>query len=333
MNKGQTNQELLIEKEPYGFAKPWHRQFPPMLVVSITNVCNLRCTHCYYSKFIKLPEYKPSMFPWNLWEKICEETGAWPGVILNFGTDGEPLCHPRLIQMLELARKYRIYPINITTNGVLMDEKFIKPVLDHNLVDIINISLDAITPETYKKIRGGDFAHVMKNVHDLIEKRNRTKSHLKIQVNIIDQPDSRGELEEFKAYWENHVDNIMIRTYYDATSVTGHTGPNITGKQRELEKVERWPCQQLWRRFNISDNGIVRFCVDDWFNKTNIGDINEQTIAEIWTGEAYNNLRHKHIRGKFGNIPYCAPCTEWQGMKWNYDYFYAIKNLLGKDFV
>ena len=333
MANSKINGKYIIEREPYVFAKPWHKQFPPMLVVSITNVCNLRCTHCYYSKFIKLPNYHQNMLAWNIWEKICEETSHWSEVILNFGTDGEPLLHPRFLDMLRLARKYSIYPVNITTNGLLMGDKFSNMVIEENLVDIINISIDAYTPETYKKIRGGNFNKVIGNVENLIDHRNRANSPLKIQVNFIDQPDSRGELENFKKQWEKQVDNVMIRTYYDATSVTGETGSNITEKQEEFEKVERWPCQQLWRRFNISDDGTVRFCVDDWFNKTKLGDLKTQSISEMWTGEEYNRLRHLHITSQSDKIPYCSKCTEWQGMKWDYDYFTAMNKMLNKDLL
>jgi MoaA/NifB/PqqE/SkfB family radical SAM enzyme len=329
----KIKEKYIIEREPYTFAKPWHKQFPPMLVVSITNVCNLRCVHCYYSKFIKLPDYHPNMLPWNIWEKICMESSHWPGVVLNFGTDGEPLLHPRFLDMLRLARKYSISPINITTNGILMNNKFKEAVIKESLVDIMNISIDACTPETYKKIRGGNFNKLIRNVKNLIGHRDRTGSPLKIQVNFIDQPDSRPELEDFKKQWEKLVDNVMIRIYYDATSVTGETGANISGKQVEFEQVERWPCQQLWRRFNISDDGTVRFCVDDWFNKTKLGDLKTQSIAEIWTGEKYNRLRHLHIKGQYDKILYCSKCTEWQGMKWDYDYFTAMKKMLNKDLL
>lgn len=333
MKEAGLNNDFIVEHKPYVFAKPWHKEFPAMVIISITNVCNLKCPHCYYSKFIKLPGYRPNMLAWDLWEKICEEAGRWPGVIMNFGTDGEPLVHPRLLDMLRLARRKRIYPVNITTNGLLMDEEFNSAVVGERLVDIMNISIDAFTPETYVRVRGGDYGKLTRNINNLITQRNNAKSPLKIQVNFIDQPDTRSELTMFKRYWESRVDLVLTRIYYDATSVTGETGPNITGKQDMFEKVERWPCQQLWRRINIADDGIVRFCVDDWFNKTKLGDLNTQSIAQIWRGADYNRLRHLHVTGQFGNVPYCAKCTEWQGMKWDYDYFLTLEKLIGKKFV
>ncbi|MBL7196534.1 MAG: radical SAM protein [Candidatus Omnitrophica bacterium] len=326
-------EEQIMEQGPYGFSKPWHKYFPPMIVVSITNACNLRCTHCYYSKFVKLPDYHKSMLPWELWEKICKEMGQWPGVIMNFGTDGEPLLHPRFLDMLRMARKYSIYPINVTTNGTIMDDKFNRIIVEENLVDIMNISVDAFTAERYRKIRGGSYEKVVSNVHNLISHRNKSASPIKIQINIIDQPEVKNELEDFLNYWKKYADNVLLRTYYDATSETGETGPNITGKQSKFKDIVRWPCQQLWRRFNISDDGTVRFCIDDWFNKTRIGHLKTQSIAKVWMSREYNQLRHLHITSQFDKIPYCAKCTEWQGMKWDYDYFTAIKRMLGKVFV
>jgi radical SAM protein with 4Fe4S-binding SPASM domain len=125
----------------------------------------------------------------------------------------------------------------------------------------------------------------------------------------------------------------MIRTYYDATSVTGETGGNITGRQSEFPKVDRWPCQMFWRRLNIGDDGTVRYCTDDWHNKTKLGDLRVQGIAEIWTSPAYDTFRHLHMTRQFGQNAYCAKCTEWQGMTWNYDYFTAMEKMLGKKFV
>lgn len=325
------SQSSAIEKDPYVFARPWHRLFPPMLVVSITNACNMRCIHCYYSTFSKLPGYHKSFLPFEIWEKICDETSRWPGVIMNFGTDGEPLLHARLLDMLRYARQCGIYPVNITTNGTLMTKEFNSAIVKKQLLDVINISVDAIRPETYKKIRGGSLSRVNENILHLIGLRQEKDDPLRIQVNIIDQPEAHDEISEFVAFWEPKVDNVMVRTYYDATSVQGETGPNITGRQEPFEVVERWPCQQLWRRFNIAEDGTVRFCVDDWFNKTRLGDVRHKSIAGIWQGDEYNRLRHLHITDRFDKIPYCMKCTEWQGMRWDYDYFSAMAKMLGKE--
>jgi radical SAM protein with 4Fe4S-binding SPASM domain len=317
----------------YGFASDKHRDFPPMVVVSIVNVCNLRCVHCYYSKYAKLPGYKPNYMEFELWKKIMDEMKQYPWSILNLGTDGEPLLHKQFVELMRYARQCEIVPINLTTNGVLLEGDLAETLIREDLLDVINISLDAFSPEKYKAIRGGTYDRVYRNVHRIIELRDSHKAMTKIQVNIIDQPEVHDEVDSFRDYWEGKADQVLVRTYYDATSVTGQTGGNITGKQKEFDEIKRWPCQQFWRRFNIGDDGTAHFCVDDWFKKTRIGDINKQSIREIWTGPEYERLRELHLSGKFEEIDYCSTCTEWQGMKWDYDYFTAMSKLLGKDLL
>jgi MoaA/NifB/PqqE/SkfB family radical SAM enzyme len=324
---------MTTENVRYGFASEKHRIFPPMVVVSIVNICNLKCIHCYYSKFIKHDGYKPNMMAWEIWTKMCDEMAEHPWSILNLGTDGEPLMHKKFLDMMRYAKRRGIYPINLTTNGILLEGALAEQVVKERLIDVVNISLDAFSEEKYRLIRGGRIKRVYDNVNNIIDLRDRHNSDIKIQVNIIDQPEVKDEVDDFVRYWTPRADNVMVRTYYDATTVLGGTGPNITGKQAEFEEVERWPCQQFWRRFNIYDDGIARFCVDDWFNKTKVGDLNTQSIAEIWTGEEYEKLRHLQITGQFESIPYCSKCTEWQGMKWDYDYFTAMEKMLGKELL
>lgn len=315
----------------YGFASEKHREFPPMVVVSIVNICNLRCVHCYYSKFVEQPGYHPNMMEWDIWTKICDEMSAHPWSVLNLGTDGEPLAHKAFADMMRYAKAKRIYPVNLTTNGLLLREEMARAIIRDGLCDVVNISLDAFSPEKYRAVRGCDaYETVVENTHRIIDMRNRWNPAVKIQVNIIDQPEVREELPAFVAYWEPRVDNVMVRTYYDATAVQGETGPNMTGKQLDFESVPRWPCQQFWRRFNIGDDGTARFCVDDWYNKSKLGDLHDSTIKGIWQGAEYERLRRLHLEGAQAQIPYCAKCTEWQGMKWDYDYFSAMGKMLGK---
>jgi MoaA/NifB/PqqE/SkfB family radical SAM enzyme len=314
----------------YGFASEKHRTFPPMIVVSITNRCNERCIHCHHPVFSRRADYVPHCMEWEIWTKICDEMSLYPWSILNLGTDGEPLLHPQFIEMMRYAKAKGIFPINLTTNGVLLQGELAKALIDECLCDVVNVSLDAFSEANYRRIRGGSYQKVNRNVHRLLDLRNESQAAVRIQVNIIDQPEVRQEIQPFVEYWRQRVDNVLVRTYYDATHVTGQTGPNLTGKQKEFAPVERWPCQQFWRRFNISDDGTARFCVDDWYNKSRIGDVRRSSIADIWQGEDYQRLRRLHSEGRFGEVDFCRACTEWQGMSWDFDYFTAMEKLLGK---
>lgn len=309
---------------PYGFVKDADRLFPPMVVVEATNVCNLRCVHCPHPRLVKLPDYRPHHMEWELYTRIADETASHPGTIFRLACDGEPLCHPRFIDMLKYADSRGIAPLTFNTNGALMSEDKARGVLSITK-GVVEFSLDAIRKATYEAIRvGADFDKVMANVHRFIELRDRLNPDVKVMVSIIVQPESDAELGRFLDYWRPRVDHVLERKYI---ACKGELDPS---KERVEELPARWPCKQLWTRFNISPEGLAEFCTDDWHDRSVIGDVREQSIADIWQGEAYETLRRLHLSRKFEEVPFCSACTDWRVIEWDYDYFRAVNKAFGQ---
>jgi MoaA/NifB/PqqE/SkfB family radical SAM enzyme len=308
----------------YGFIKESDRLFPPMVVVEATNVCNLRCVHCPYPRLVKTPHYRPHHMEWGLYTKIADEAAAHPNTIFRLACDGEPLCHPRFIDMLKYADGLGIAPLTFNTNGTLMSEDKARGVLGISR-GVVEFSLDAIRKATYEAIRvGADFDKVMANVHRFIELRDRLNPDVKVMVSIIVQPESDAELGRFLDYWRPRVDHVLERKYIACK------GELDTSKERVSEPPARWPCKQLWTRFMINPEGLAEFCMDDWHDYSVIGDVRQQSIAEIWQGEPYETLRHQHLSGRFEEVPYCSACTDWRVIEWDYDYFRAVKKAFGQ---
>jgi MoaA/NifB/PqqE/SkfB family radical SAM enzyme len=101
---------------------------------------------------------------------VAEVAEFGPGCIqyLRYTGCGEPLLHPRLFEMLEVAVQGAGCQVSLTTNGTLLGEQAVERLLATG-VDAVDISLDAFTPETYAKIRvKGDLAATRANVLRLI---------------------------------------------------------------------------------------------------------------------------------------------------------------------
>lgn len=300
--------------------------YPPMVVISITNVCNQKCVHCHSPLYMARDDYSPIFMDWDLYCKIADDIGKHPGTIFNFGTDGEPFLHKRFIDMLRYAREKGIGPINVISNGTRLPEEVCRTICEENLMDILNISIDSITPEGYLRVRGDkySFEEVVSNVERFIEIRNEVGSTVKVMVNIIDQFEVEGEVNKFVEYWEPKVDIVLTRNY---TASNEHNLRMPDRPKEHFTPVDRWPCVQPFRRFNISHDGVARFCVDDWYDHSHIGDLRTNTVFEIWNSEAYRELRQSHLEGTFKH-PYCSDCTKWQGMSWDYNYFTAMDKVL-----
>ncbi|HQO59091.1 MAG TPA: radical SAM/SPASM domain-containing protein [Candidatus Omnitrophota bacterium] len=297
--------------------------FPPMVVVEITNVCNLQCIHCPFCYISKEPGYQPRHMAWPLYTKIVDEVAGHPGTIFRLLCDGEPLCHPRFIDMIRYAKTQGLSPVNFITNGLLMDGDRAAAVLEAR-VEAVEFSLDALNKNTYERIRkGSDYETVMHHVNGFIRLRDTLKAPTKIFVSIIDQPEAEAELDAFVAYWTPRVDRVITRAY---TSIQGLVDP---AKIKTDPQIKRWPCPDLWRRSFINVDGFAEFCVEDWHDQSVVGDINKTTLQAVWQGPDYERLRTLHRQRRFQDVSYCAGCLDWQARDWHYDYFVALRDTLG----
>lgn len=110
----------------------------------ITAACNLRCIFCYSRVAImKNSAPKPGYY------------GSLQPKVITISQYGEPFVvgTEKVVRVIEeLRRRFGDVRIDIQTNGTLID-----PDLLGGKADIVMISLDAGSRESYRKITGGDF--------------------------------------------------------------------------------------------------------------------------------------------------------------------------------
>jgi len=305
----------------YGFRNKQDKIFPPMVFVEITNVCNLNCIHCPYSYISKQKFYNPRHMNFDIYKRIVNEVSLHKGVILRLVCDGEPMTHPKFLEIISYAAQKGINPVCLNTNGTLLNEKISREILKY--VDLIEISLDAINKNTYESLRkGAKFEETMSNVLRFIELKDQLKAKTKIMVSIIDQPEIKDEIGEFIKYWSPKVDRVIKRAY---TTIGGLVDKD---KLRLDKEQKRWPCPLIWSRIFLNVDGVIKFCVEDWLDKTAIFNIKNQTIKEAWGSSEYEQIRDCHFSGRFQEIPYCKECIDWPARRWGYDYFYALEKIL-----
>ena len=82
---------------------------------------------------------------------------------------------------------------------------------------VIEISLDALYRETYDRIRvRSNYTRVLRNVLELITQRDRRAlGNVKIAVSVVDHPLTRSEIPDFRRFWTDIADRVVIRVYND----------------------------------------------------------------------------------------------------------------------
>src|SRR4029079_6936228 len=123
------------------------------LRVSVTDRCNIRCFYCMPDENVRFLARRDIL--------TFEEIERFVRVVAPLGvnklrlTGGEPLVRAELPRLVErLAAIEGIYDIALTTNGILLEEQA-QTLKDAGLTRI-NISLDALTEETFRRIARRD---------------------------------------------------------------------------------------------------------------------------------------------------------------------------------
>lgn len=155
---------------------PFHIQW------HITNLCNLRCEHCYQDDFSREKDLR-----WEGLKKIADHILAtlkeWSQTACIHLTGGEPLLKPELFLLLEdLDQSPLIDELGIITNGLLLDGVILGRLSSFRKLKKIKISLDGANAETNDSIRGrGVFEKTIQNI-SLIKKDDRFKVILMFTV-------------------------------------------------------------------------------------------------------------------------------------------------------
>jgi spiro-SPASM protein len=293
-------------------------RLPPMIALDVTNVCNLHCIHCPYPAIEAKSDFKVAHFPWEYFEKLVQELSEHDQpCLLRLVGDGEPMLHPRLIEMVQLAKARTSCVVNLTTNGTFLSDEKIDKLLEAK-IDLIDVSLDAVSKPVYEAIRKkSSYEHVMRNMFALLERRIQKRSATKVMVSFIRQSENEAEAELFERYWEPLVDHVMIRELHSAL---GRVKQEESATRAQVYQIERYPCPHLWKRLVIDSRGRIKFCATDWGDETMIGNIGERSLKSLWRGEQLNRLRRQHLDNRIEEGSACKKCNDWASCKWDWGY-------------
>ena len=321
---GKATEAEPVADGRFDFVETHHAEFPPIVIIAVTNVCDMACIHCAHPVIKKDAGYRATFMPTEVHTRIVEETRAYRDKlwVFRYAADGESMLHPRFLDMVEETKAAGIGPVDLTTNAMSLSEEKMRRLLEAP-IDVIDVSLDANSKETYEKIRiRGNFDVVTANLRRLIELRGELGSPTKIMTSIIRQKEALGEVEAFQETWGPYVDEVLVR---GLNTDLGIVNASETYFQHDLA---RWPCPQFWKRVTINQHGDLRFCVEDWRNAGVVGNVMQSSIREMWQGALYRKFRELHRTGRWGDMSMCGKCMDWQHMQWDHGFEKAIAKVM-----
>lgn len=295
-------------------------EFPKMVVLSLTYVCNAQCPGCPYTISSIREQYKDYNFiADDLFYKIADECAEYHSYI-RFTGGGEPMLHPHAVEFMEYA-KSKGARIGLITNGSMFNAENARRILAAQ-VDMVEFSVDACDEKNYSRVRKGlDFNHLLRNVEMMVRLRNELGSSTRIIASAINQEGI--DLNAVEAFWKERVDYVQLRKFLTwGFGDTTKSGDPIA----YLPKEQKIPCPWLFERLNVDSKGKVTLCGYDIPFKYDYGDVTKDSIKDIWHNDKFETIRKLHLSGDRDKIDICRTCTDGQYRTWTYNYFKLVEN-------
>lgn len=258
---------------------------PSIIQIESSTVCNARCLFCPHSKMTR----EHGVMSDVIFHKIVKE-GKEMGVkhftpFLN----GEPFLFPKIFEWLDYLKKERV-ETHLFTNASLLNKEKIDRLVVYKHIKFVYCSFHGATKETYQRVMGNlNFEKTKENIKYLI-----AKASFPVYASMVVFEENVHEKEEFKKMWGKYTNFTRLFNW----------GGNIKSKYERTGT--RVPCERVMRYMTILWDGRVCLCCMDSDGEVILGNLNKQSLREIWENNQW--LRDKHQNLDF-DTKLCRSCN------------------------
>jgi len=305
--------------------KPIVWGYPPIVMIEPTNICNLQCPLCP-SGAGKLSRERGYM-SLKMFKKIVDEIEKYSFMILLWN-QGEPFLNPNLLDMIEYAHAKKLYIMTSSNANILPSAKDIV----NSGLDMILISLDGATQETYDKYRqSGSLENVVNNVRELVKakkemaeyssKRSAGKEKPRLQIvnQFLVMKHNEHEIDRVKQITkELEFDATVLKTVqiYTKEDITNYLPKNpkyrrykVSTDNFELKYGIKNRCFRIWSQPVINWNGDMSVCCFDKDIEYSIGNIKKAQFYELWKSKRMMLFRQIILKNR-KLFEFCRNCGE-----------------------
>ncbi|PWH12579.1 MAG: hypothetical protein DDG60_12380 [Anaerolineae bacterium] len=293
------------------------------IYIEPTVSCNLDCITCFRNAW-EQPLGRMSDETFERIFQSLQQLDPLPAVY--FGGIGEPLFHPKTVEWVARVKQLGV-KVELITNGTTLTEKISRKLVESGL-DILWVSLDGASPETYADVRlGAELPAILANLRRLI--RMRPAGHypkpeigiafVAMKRNIADLPQVIKIGRSLRAQHFS-ISNLQPATeemqnealYYRVTNNIAYMQaphlPRISLPKMDFDATTR---EALMAAFNSGCN--VSYAGNNWGGANDTCNFVESgTMSIAWTGEV-------------------SPC--WPLMHTHYTYLHGRRRFVKKHII
>ena len=258
------------------------RDYPRVIEIQFHNKCNSNCLICPYKDM----KYSYEDMSDELFEKFLEEIDEKKLERIIPYLNNEPFLSKSFLSRVKKIRdKYKNLEIEISSNVSVINEKNVREMAKLGITEL-RLSVFGYEKETYHKMMPGlnyeKTFQKLNMISNIMKGTNTIISIVMIDNNEIDEE----EFNNMHLLCDNLGFNFERWGFLDRSS-------NVSYKSNNVFNPRVCTCEQNrpLERMHILSDGRVIFCCQDWSHTLVVGNINDNTIKEIWNSYKYKNAR------------------------------------------
>jgi MoaA/NifB/PqqE/SkfB family radical SAM enzyme len=282
----------------------YHLPLPSMMMIENTNLCNAECVMCPR----ELLSRKRGFMDFGLFEKIIREvSGLKRKPVTHLHGFGEPMLDQLLPERIRLAKACGIKHTYIVSNASLLSPEMSRKIIDAGL-DKMKISFYGTNEESYNNtMKRLDFKVTFQNVKDFLRIRKEMKRrHPRLILQYLPTETNQARTDEFRALWEPLIDKQAGDCLNVATLHNYGGGRAYNRMGKKIVSV----CYFPWTSMSVLWDGRVVTCCMDSNGVQVLGDLNSQTVKEVWLGPVLTGVRDDFRKLRYDAYPVCQSC-DW----------------------
>ncbi len=280
--------------------------FPIQLDFELNSSCNLRCPMCPISAESPKGKGKKTWFDFEYYKEILNFSVKKGTKAIKLNYINEPLIRNDFIKFIDYAKKIGILDIYFSTNGILLNKKTSTELIKSGLTRI-QISIDAITKDTYDKVRpGGNYDKIIKNIEEFLSIKKDLNVQLPlVRVNFVKTSINRHELQKFLDFWNDKVDMIGVQEFVTPTKVEN---PSLAARSKRKESFK---CSFPFKQLVINNEKKILPCCTFWGEELELQTLKKpEDLLSAWNSRKMQKLREKHLEGKYYEVEQCKKCID-----------------------
>jgi radical SAM protein with 4Fe4S-binding SPASM domain len=262
--------------------------------------------------------------PLALFRRVIEQLKSWKGEklkVLKLNLYGEPLINSNFCIMLKIAREADIAErIEVTTNASLLKPDIAEKLVRYQL-DYVRVSIYASNQEKHEVATGAKIS--IRNIHENLRvlkdiKKNKKSERPFVSCKMLDSYSS--ENDQFIQMYQDVADEIYIEKPHSWIKVEGmdfikeyyRDDSNKAINDLLVNSSPRIACPMPFTTMAVRSNGDVAPCCVDFIGGTNLGNVSENNLQEIWNSEKWLEFQKMQLQNRKYENYSCARCDVYR---------------------